>query len=211
MNVKSILGVFYACMFSLVMVSSVNAAIIFDNGSPTDGPGVIAYGASPPQLTADDFVLQPGTTGLGSVHWWGSLNDDANYFTIRIHDDDGGVPSDVAFTDIFHGPANRQQDTSGLLHRYFFSVSLDALVSLDPGVTYWLQIFNGDTYNGWSWWASDPNSGTHVQQGTLGVWGTFIGDTAFFLTDGATVPLPTAFWLFGSGLIGLIGLARRKA
>lgn len=27
----------------------------------------------------------------------------------------------------------------------------------------------------------------------------------------ATVPVPAAFWLFGSGLIGLIGVARRKA
>lgn len=34
------------------------------------------------------------------------------------------------------------------------------------------------------------------------------------LTISATaspVPLPTAFWLFGSGLIGLVGIARRKA
>ncbi len=27
----------------------------------------------------------------------------------------------------------------------------------------------------------------------------------------STVPIPSAVWLFGSGLIGLIGLARRKA
>ncbi len=30
------------------------------------------------------------------------------------------------------------------------------------------------------------------------------------LTEASTVPLPTAAWLFGSGLIGLIGIARRK-
>ena len=28
--------------------------------------------------------------------------------------------------------------------------------------------------------------------------------------DVATVPLPAAVWLFGSGLLGLIGMARRK-
>lgn len=27
----------------------------------------------------------------------------------------------------------------------------------------------------------------------------------------STVPLPTSVWLFGSGLLGLIGIARRKA
>lgn len=32
-----------------------------------------------------------------------------------------------------------------------------------------------------------------------------------FLTSVAVVPIPSAAWLFGSGLIGLIGIARRKA
>ena len=29
--------------------------------------------------------------------------------------------------------------------------------------------------------------------------------------DVATVPVPAAVWLFGSGLLGLVGVARRKA
>ncbi|MBI5783055.1 MAG: VPLPA-CTERM sorting domain-containing protein, partial [Gammaproteobacteria bacterium] len=29
--------------------------------------------------------------------------------------------------------------------------------------------------------------------------------------DVAVVPVPAAVWLFGSGLLGLIGVARRKA
>lgn len=31
------------------------------------------------------------------------------------------------------------------------------------------------------------------------------------LVDAGTVPIPAAVWLFGSGIIGLIGVARRKA
>ena len=34
---------------------------------------------------------------------------------------------------------------------------------------------------------------------------------ARFVVTGTVVPIPAAVWLFGSGLIGLIGLARRKA
>jgi hypothetical protein len=34
------------------------------------------------------------------------------------------------------------------------------------------------------------------------------GSTGF--AYGGTVPLPAAFWLFGSGLLGLIGISRRK-
>lgn len=36
-------------------------------------------------------------------------------------------------------------------------------------------------------------------------------DSAYLNVDFAPVPVPAAVWLFGSGLIGLIGLARRKA
>ena len=43
-------------------------------------------------------------------------------------------------------------------------------------------------------------------------WGSYNGqDVAFLMTPISTVPLPAAFWLFGSGLLGLIGIARRKA
>ena len=50
--------------------------------------------------------------------------------------------------------------------------------------------------------------------------GDFIGIKAYFdigsgnsmhVTSVSAVPVPAAVWLFGSGLIGLIGLARRKA
>ena len=34
--------------------------------------------------------------------------------------------------------------------------------------------------------------------------------SAFHLVSTSAVPVPAAVWLFGSGLIGLIGVARRK-
>ena len=37
------------------------------------------------------------------------------------------------------------------------------------------------------------------------------GSTAFHLTEVSAVPVPAAVWLFGSGLIGLAGMARRKS
>jgi len=36
------------------------------------------------------------------------------------------------------------------------------------------------------------------------------GDFAPFSHDGTYVPVPAAVWLFGSGLLGLVGIARRK-
>lgn len=38
-----------------------------------------------------------------------------------------------------------------------------------------------------------------------------LGETGFNYMNAAPVPVPAAVWLFGSGLLGLIGVARRKA
>ena len=38
----------------------------------------------------------------------------------------------------------------------------------------------------------------------------FNGDALLTITDTNTVPIPAAVWLFGSGLIGLVGFAKRK-
>jgi hypothetical protein len=35
--------------------------------------------------------------------------------------------------------------------------------------------------------------------------------TSVHVTSVSTVPVPAAVWLFGSGLLGLVGVARRKS
>ncbi len=44
-----------------------------------------------------------------------------------------------------------------------------------------------------------------------GVGTTQVGDGTFTNPGAAVVPVPAAAWLFGSGLLGLVGVARRKA
>lgn len=41
-------------------------------------------------------------------------------------------------------------------------------------------------------------------------WSVSAGNTEFTAIATSTVPVPAAVWLFGSGLLGLLGLARRK-
>ena len=40
--------------------------------------------------------------------------------------------------------------------------------------------------------------------------GPFIGYNATFGGTATVVPVPAAVWLLGSGLLGLVGVARRK-
>jgi hypothetical protein len=65
----------------------------------------------------------------------------------------------------------------------------------------------------WTAWLLTPGS-------TFGHWMTQVPDstfrglshiTAYVSPDAAVVPVPAAVWLFGSGLAGLLGAARRKS
>ncbi len=63
-----------------------------------------------------------------------------------------------------------------------------------------------------------PGSGWSLQAATgindLGQivgYGMINGNQQAFLLTPTTVPVPAAAWLFGSGLLGFIGVGRRKA
>jgi len=67
-----------------------------------------------------------------------------------------------------------------------------------------------------------PGSNIDINVGSLGNWQladfsevaagdvTYIG-TSLVITSNAVVPVPAAAWLFASGLLGMVGVARRKA
>ena len=49
------------------------------------------------------------------------------------------------------------------------------------------------------------------ESGQIAAWGSTANGTRSFLLTPVVVPVPAAVWLFGSGLVCLIGLARRKS
>lgn len=79
--------------------------------------------------------------------------------------------------------------------------TLLSLGSLDAasGTLYSVNIANGA--------ATSLNSGTGYGTGPI----HFGVDGGLTFAPAAVVPVPAAVWLFGSGLLGLIGMARRKA
>ena len=61
--------------------------------------------------------------------------------------------------------------------------------------------------------------GVNINPNNLGGWTGFVGDSTAPLNNAypfsvdltvASVPVPAAVWLFGSGLLGLVGISRRK-
>ncbi len=116
-------------------------------------------------------------------------------------------------------------DSSGQLGELFFS-ELGGVVgnTIDNVHNVNYNLFTNIQSNGyWSSteFASNPTSAWIFF--TDGGWVSFQGGyenygksnhySAWAVRDGdvAAVPVPAAFWLFGSGLIGLLGFKRRKA
>ena len=67
-----------------------------------------------------------------------------------------------------------------------------------------------NTSGAWSFFFSDGSQRNYVSK-TYGfyAWAVHAGDVGVAATV-STVPVPAAAWLFGSGLLGLLGIARRK-
>jgi hypothetical protein len=98
------------------------------------------------------------------------------------------------------------------------TAGLQTFTSADDNGSGQLEIINGIVLDGFSSSAGFVYAGTNAGEheltsdaGTdtflgnveiLGVWDTF---------SMTTVPVPAAIWLFGSGLIGLVAVARKKA
>jgi len=97
-------------------------------------------------------------------------------------------------------------DATGTRALSFSLRSGDMFNSLDPNQPDILQTFTNQTYN------AGPSNGGNIAFDFQGIDGTIYSDSSlvFSITRVGEVPLPAAFWLFGSGLIGLAGIARHK-
>lgn len=77
--------------------------------------------------------------------------------------------------------------------------------------------YDGDfvlaVYDGTNWIGGDVNYASPLTVPSVNSYAiTFGGATGFELViDVRPIPVPAAVWLFGTGLLGLVGVARRKA
>jgi hypothetical protein len=190
---------------SLMSAGNAQAILIVNTGagSATSGGGSV----SSVQWLAGQFTLANSYTVNSVEGWFGEVTEGT--LTAAIYTDSGsGVPISELFSQQFvldnPSPGNNTWDGA-------FGLSW----AFAPG-TYWLafEVRSGDTGLGFM-----PN-GTDGAPNPLADYAVWLGSPQFqwFSQDSSVaygmridaVPIPAAVWLFGSGLLGLIGIARRK-
>ncbi len=209
-----VLAVFYGQMaFSL----TVNGDI--EGNPPTDAT-----------YSGDDGILSsPG----GIV--WNSVPHFTNSPGLR---DEFGNPTGigVSWTGLNFGPTTDSSATNSLQDSGTWGSGFD-IIGLNPGLSYDLAIYATENSGGrvtdavsssWEFWtiAGPP---TYTMPGVAGQdYALYTGMIPFDLGEGiygiqlsnfdgavtgfqiSAVPVPAAIWLFGSGLLGIIGLYKRK-
>ena len=231
MNKSHLLGAVCACFFALITTMSAKAALVSQLGGQAvfDTDLNITWLSNANLADTTDFGVG-GIAANGNMTWatantWISAMNTANYLGFSDWRMPTTVDPDTTCTDDTagstpSGDALGFNCTGSEMGHLFYNelggvAGSDILTSSDPDLGKFSNISG-------SYWSSTihvpgrpfafgftPPSGQFGFQGDTGV-----TDPSVFVwaVRGGTsaVPVPAAVWLFGSGLLGLIGIARRK-
>jgi hypothetical protein len=192
-------------------------------GVDFDGNGAITNG---PISTVEKVALSEGTTGLvigvtstpGASHGGCPVASDTN--AVTAPDCFLGNTGSWYFTSPVFGSTTNGLDMSG------WNWSWNGNPSIPLGSLAWqptncvdlgcagytftdgIGLFQWDGVYGHAYTLDFTSTGVHGDP-------TGFGDVRFYthlegVVEAAPVPVPAAMWLFGSGLVGLLGLARRN-
>ena len=204
------LGMFLGALVS----GAVHAAVVYSNFGPEPGPQfsntprIFGYpGSKTYGDVAQSFVFEASDTPfyLDSIE-------------VAVSGDSGGTGIDVHFAkSAASGLPGTILESSSV---YVFNTPtiktapFGGTTLIDEPGTYWIWLTqsSGSSLVGASWYLNNT--------GVIGNTALLVNGTADWLLvedaeqayriNGTIVPIPAAIWLFGSGLIGLIGIARRQ-
>jgi len=192
------------CAFVAFISVSANAATIVDTGPGADSNYRALAGASvlPPfgQFLAAEFSIGSSTT-VTDIEGWMSFNPSGADGTIAIYLDGGDVPGAELYATTFFGTGSSDSSWVGAS-----GLSWDLAAG-----TYWVafEVRDGQTLETSM---PSPSSNPLLNEAfTSRDTGDWNGDDGLDLGIRiSAVPIPAAAWLFGSGLLGLIGVARKR-
>lgn len=210
---------------ALVLSSSINAAIInFEDTSTSSAGGIVngnpyfEQGFSISSINNGLYAMEDGwqnnrgsSNGTTTAYFYSS--NSAIEFTLAQENSDTFALNSIDFSELFQVSdsafvyAARTVEVTGTLFgggTVSSSLTLDLLSDGANGINDF-QTLSFDS----SW--DNLSSVTFLASNTPENISTYIMFDNIVLDGGvSTVPVPAAVWLFGSGLIGLIGVARRK-
>lgn len=215
------------CMLATASFNMAHAAVVVLQPLDPTRPGEFSNLGPSNQQAADDFTLTQGTI-LDSISWFGRYGADnvsapnPTAFSIRFFEDNAGAPtnSPILQLDITAAPVDSGSDYvmgagSPMIPWYSYSASLPAL-TLDAD-TYWVSILENDLgtplvgATQWLWADTDTSGLRSIRNNDGEAWSSSQDINHAFSLSGTAVPVPAAFWLFGTALMGLIGFSKRKA
>lgn len=170
-------------------------------------------GSGDPHVITFDNFTPYSTTGVTHVNWWGSYENsepgEVTGFTVDFWSSDGNSPGSLLASFATPGNAGetfvRIDDLGDRTYQYGLDVNFTAVA----GVEYWMSIVADlDSPAQWGWESSSQGDGQAYQclQGTCV---SLQSDMAFSFGS-STTPEPSSLLLFGSGIVSLAGVLRRR-
>ena len=235
MKIKSILG---ASILLLVSVQ-VNAALfpilggqavydddlditwVADANLAASNSFGLTYGVNLGMYPSDASGVSGFINANGTMNWPGALFwidavNDANYLGFN----DWRLPT--ALNQDSSGPCILYNCTNSEMGHLFYNelsgtVGNSILTSIDPDLSLFSNVRSNSYWSGtenapnttWAWFFTF-NSGYQDLDNKIN--GTTVGPYAWAVRsdDVSVVPVPAAFWLFGTALVGLVGFTKRR-
>jgi hypothetical protein len=220
-----LIGVVCAALLSFITVSA-NAALIdrgggliYDTDLNITWLADANYAMTSGYIGTISTVYNDGRmTQQQAVDWAAQLSfggfDEWRLPSTPVFDPTCSLQSSASGIDYSYGYGCTGGEMSHLYHVELSGIFEEPISSsLDPDLDLFINIHDSTSTNYWSDLVESWGSyGFHFLNGGTNYGGADNNWYAWAVHEGdiGAVPIPASLWLFGSGLLGLIGLARRK-